>query len=85
MAIVIDRLRAAFLQRDELIAQVDEGRGRVPAAKLEVKQPAIEGERLVDIADFERDVIEPNGARFLGGMHKVSDEEIASDELTPRA
>src|SRR5262249_23265234 len=58
MAAAVGRLRAAFLQREELIAQIDERRGLTLAAQLELEQTAVEGQRLLDVADLERDMIE---------------------------
>ena len=66
MTPVIGGLLAALLQREELIAKIDEGRGLALAAQLEVEQPTVEGQRLVDVADLERDMIEADGmALFL--------------------
>lgn len=65
---VVGRLTAALLERQELVAQVDEGRILVPAAQGELEQPAVERQRFVDVADLERHVVEPDGARlFLAG------------------
>src|SRR6266508_6140002 len=64
MTAVVGGLAAALLQREELIAQIDEGRGLAPAAQLEVEQAAVERQRRVDIADLERDMVETDGARF---------------------
>src|SRR5262249_12927832 len=81
MAAVVGRLLAALLQRDELIAQIDEGRGLALAAQLELEQPAIEGQRLLDIAHLERNMIEPDGARFPcfrhGSLRKLVDYHVA--------
>jgi hypothetical protein len=48
-------------ERDELIAQVEEGAavGALDAAELE--QPAVERDHAVDIVDLERDVVMPIG------------------------
>src|SRR5262245_16495189 len=56
MAAVVGRLLTALLQRQELVAQIDEGRGLALAAQLEIEQAAVEGERLLDIADLESDM-----------------------------
>jgi hypothetical protein len=40
------------LQGKELVAQVDEGGCFALAAQLEFEQAAIEGQRLVDVADL---------------------------------
>jgi hypothetical protein len=47
-------------QREELVADVDEGRTGRPAAQGEFEELPVEGERLVDVADFERDVVDPD-------------------------
>jgi hypothetical protein len=57
-------LSTALLQGKELIAQVDEGRGVALAPKFEIEQSTVEGQSLLDITDFERYVVETNGARF---------------------
>ena len=41
MTAVVGGLGAALLKREELIAQIDEGRGLASAAKLEVEQAAV--------------------------------------------
>src|SRR4051812_37858170 len=65
MATVIGRLRSAFLQREELVAEIDEGRSAALAAKLEVEQATVERQRLFDIADLEGDMIEADCACFF--------------------
>src|SRR6478672_3626658 len=64
MTAVVGALGAALLQREELIAQIDERRGLALAAQFELEQAAIERQRLLDIADLESDVVETDGARF---------------------
>jgi hypothetical protein len=64
MAAVVGRLPAALLQRNELVAQIDERRGLALAAQLELEQTAVEGQRLLDVADLERNMVETDGARF---------------------
>ncbi len=54
-----------LLKREELVTKVDESRILAPAAQLEIEQAPVEGQRLVDIANFEGDVIEPPGRAFL--------------------
>src|SRR5262249_50281493 len=66
MTAVVGGLGAAFLQREELIAQIDERRGLALAAQFEVEQASIECQRLLDIADLEGDMVETDGARFPG-------------------
>src|SRR5215472_6206627 len=69
MTTVVGGLGAPLLQRKELIAQVDEGRGLALAAQFEVKQAAVECQRLLDIADLEGDVVETDGVRFSWLRH----------------
>src|SRR5215469_17867834 len=64
MTAVVGGLGAALLQREELIAQIDERRGLALAAQFEVEQAAVERQRLLDVADLESDVVETDGARF---------------------
>src|SRR5689334_9255900 len=55
-----------FHEVDELIAELDEGVTRPFAAERKVKNLAVEIERLVDIADFKRDVVDADKPRLLG-------------------
>src|SRR5262249_12264268 len=64
MAAVVGRLLAALLERDELIAEVDEGHGLALAAQLEREKLAIERQRLLDVADLERDMVEAHNSRL---------------------
>ena len=58
MALAI-RVRRLFLhQREELVAHVDEGLGLAAPAQREAEDFSVEGERLLDVADLERDVID---------------------------
>jgi len=43
------RVLTAFLQREELVAEVDEGRRFGPAPKIEIEQTAVEAQGLVDV------------------------------------
>ena len=64
MTAVVGGLGATLLESQELIAQVDEGRGLASAAKLEFEQATVKRQRLVDITDLESDMVEADGARF---------------------
>jgi hypothetical protein len=66
---VIGRLPAALLKGEELVAEIDEGSVFALAAQLDVEQPTVEFQRLVDVADLDRNVIEADSARFLGFGH----------------
>jgi hypothetical protein len=55
------RLGSSCCERDELIAQVDEGhRSPRSAAELELEEASIPGERFLDVADLERNVVDPD-------------------------
>ena len=60
MAVPVRRLRPSFRERDELVADVDEGHAPGAAAELEVEDPAVELECVVDAPDLERDVVDAN-------------------------
>ena len=66
MPVLVLRLRPAFGQGDELIAHVDERHAGAAPAQRELEQPPVERERLVDVADLERDVVDPDQTRFVG-------------------
>ena len=70
MTAVVGGLGAALLEREELIAQIDKGRGFAPAAKLEIEQATVKRQRLIDITDLKSDMVETDGARFLGLGHR---------------
>src|SRR6516162_759678 len=71
MATVVWRLFAPFLKREELVAQINERHVPVPPAKLELEYPRVERQCFLDIAHFERNVIETHGARFLAFRHRT--------------
>jgi hypothetical protein len=55
------RLGSPCRERDELIAHVDEGHpGASSAAQLELEEASIPGERLLDVAHLERNVVDPD-------------------------
>ena len=60
---LIGRLGSSGRQRDELVADVDEGHAPCAAAKLEVKDPAVELEGVLDALDLERDVVDADEPR----------------------
>ena len=57
----VGRLRSSAREREELVAHVDE-RHRLAgaAAQREVEEAPVPGERLVDVADLERDMVDPD-------------------------
>jgi len=59
---VVGRLRTSLLQRDELIAEIDERHRLVLFPQLEIEQAAVENQRRFDVADLERDVIDSDVA-----------------------
>src|SRR5262245_414639 len=71
MPAVIGRLPAPLLQREELIAKIDESRVLALAAQLELEEPAVKRQRLFDVADLEGDVIETDGPRLLCLGHSL--------------
>ena len=60
MAVLVGRLGAPSREREELVAHVDERHPVRAAAQRELEQLTVERERLVDVADLERDVIDPH-------------------------
>src|SRR5712671_1432886 len=69
MATVVSGLGTALLQREELVAKVDESRSAALAPKFEIEQSTIESQGFFDIANLESDVIETNGSRFSWLRH----------------
>jgi hypothetical protein len=69
MTAVIGGLFASRLQCDELVAKIDEGHRLTLATQLKVEDAAIECQRFLDIADFQRDMVEADGARLCDADH----------------
>src|SRR5438105_1915771 len=69
MTAVVCGLGATLLERQELIAEIDEGGGFTPAAKFEFEQATVKRKRLIDITDLESDMVETDGARLLCLRH----------------
>ncbi len=69
MATLISWLSPAFLQCEELVAQIDESRVVALAPKLEFEQSTVESQSLFDVTDFDRYVVETNRARFSCFRH----------------
>src|SRR2546426_8107037 len=65
MTAVVGRLRAAPLERNELVAKIDKGGSSALASKREVEQAAIEGQSGFDVTDLQSDMIEPYGTGLL--------------------
>ena len=62
MTAVIGGLFASRLQRDELVAKIDEGHRPALATQLKVEDAAVECQRLLDIPDFQRYMVQADGA-----------------------
>jgi hypothetical protein len=69
VATVVCGLPAALLKGNKLITQVDESHGITLAAQFEPEETAVVRQRLIDIADLQRDVVEANDARFRELSH----------------
>src|SRR5438046_2735039 len=54
---------------DELVAQVDEGVALAFAAQAEIEDPPVPFERLVDVADLDRDMVDADQARLFAVRH----------------
>lgn len=64
MALVVRRLRAPGGERDELIARVEEGHPVAdPPPQLELEQPPVERECVVEVAHLERHVVDADEPR----------------------
>src|SRR5947199_131401 len=59
---------AAVPWRDEVAADVDERQARRATAQLEIEDPAVEGERVVDALDLERDVVDADEPRHEASL-----------------
>jgi hypothetical protein len=60
---LVRALAAATRERDELVAEVDPRHRWAPAAQLELEVPPVPGERLVDVSDLERHVVDADCPR----------------------
>jgi hypothetical protein len=69
MAAFISGLATAFLEREELVTQIDEGRGVALVAKFEIEQSTVKSQSVFDITDLERYMIETHSARFSCFSH----------------
>jgi hypothetical protein len=58
-------LRAARHERDELVPQLDESGVAVALDLADREEPAVEPEGGVDVADLQRDVIDPDRTRLV--------------------
>ena len=62
MTSVVRTLATAFLERDELVAEIDESHALALASQLEIEEPTIEGQCFLDVAYLQCYVIEAHGA-----------------------
>ena len=69
MTSIVSQLNSAFLQCEELVAQIDKSRSAALAAKLEVEQTTVKSQSLLNITDFQRYVVQTNGTRLLCFSH----------------
>jgi hypothetical protein len=69
-------LFATLLERYELVAQIDEGHGVALAAQLEGKEATVERERLFNVGNLERDVVETHQAWFPKCSHRFLQSSI---------
>ena len=63
MAVVVRCLPPALGERDELVADVDERHAPGSAAQRELEDAAVELERLLDVPDLQRDVVDSDRLR----------------------
>ena len=64
--VCVGLLRAAGRESDELVAHVDEGHPRAASpAELELEDAPVELERLLDVADLERNVVQADERRSI--------------------
>ena len=87
-------LGAAGRERDELVAHVDEGHASTAAPQREVEDPSVELERLVDVGDLHRDVVDTDQSGAL--RHRLTtiilrvdpvnlhDVELSRDDDDPK-
>ena len=68
MPVVVPLLRTPLCQREELVAHADEGHAGDARLHLDVEDAPVELERLVEVADLESDVIDPDQP---GAVHHV--------------
>src|SRR5205085_6103668 len=70
-------------QVNELVAHVDEGAALVLAAQVEVENLAVPGQRLVDIADLDRDMVDADQPGLLAVAHLILPHGMRNAHLIP--
>src|SRR6056297_1946587 len=66
MTVRVPRLLVDFRQSEELIAHIDKRHGLALATQFEVEERAVKGERLFNVTNFERDVIDTHHRCCVG-------------------
>jgi hypothetical protein len=69
MTAIVGGLRTALLERNKLVAQIDERCCSALASKFEVENATVESQRSFNVTDLQSDVIETHGTRFLRCRH----------------
>jgi hypothetical protein len=77
MSVVIRPLRSPFHQRNELIAHIDKSRASPAAPQFKRKDASVKGQRLVDVPNLQRDVIDAHHMRFRFLVHTFSLKKCA--------
>ena len=71
MPLAVGVRRRVARERDELVAQVDERHPVAdPPAQLELEEAAVPGDRLVEVAHLERDVVDADEPRHHGNRSR---------------
>jgi hypothetical protein len=71
VARLVGSARLAVRKREELIAHVEEGHARQPAAQLELKNPAVELDRLLYVSHAERYMIDADHPSHVLSLRRV--------------
>src|SRR3546814_11987381 len=66
MSVGVRSLRPLLRQGEELVAHVDEGHGFGSAAQRKVEDGAVERQRIGDVADCQRDMVDADSAGLCG-------------------
>ena len=64
--------RLTLHERDELVADVDEGGTMRPPAQRELEDLPVEVQRFLDVSDLERDVVDPGETRQCHAFFNVA-------------